>query len=63
MSELHDLREVIRQFRVPGDFREAAPRGRGHINDTFRVVLDDGGTSAAASCSASTTPCSRTSRA
>ncbi len=38
-----DLREVIRHFRVVGEFREAAPRGRGHINDTYRVVLDDGG--------------------
>jgi aminoglycoside phosphotransferase (APT) family kinase protein len=40
----HDLNEVRKYFMVLGDFVSAAPYGSGHINDTYRVVLDQGGT-------------------
>ena len=33
---------IARQFQVRGDFQCAAPFGSGHINDTFRVTMDDG---------------------
>jgi hypothetical protein len=39
----HDLRSVARHFQVCGDFREAAPYGSGHINDTYASVFDQAG--------------------
>jgi hypothetical protein len=39
----HDLRSVTAQFQIYGDFREAAPYGSGHINDTYAVVADQAG--------------------
>jgi len=38
------LREAGRQFALAGDFREGAPYGSGHINDTFAVVYSQAGT-------------------
>lgn len=35
----HDLRAVIAQFEVPGDFVDAQPYGTGHINDTYLVRM------------------------
>ena len=44
MSQLkHDLRAIAAQFRLYGDFREAAPYGSGHINDTYAAVYDQAG--------------------
>jgi Ser/Thr protein kinase RdoA (MazF antagonist) len=40
----HDLRAVARQFQIAGEFLEAAPYGSGHINDTYCVVFNQGGT-------------------
>lgn len=40
----HDLRSVAAQFLICGDFREAAPYGSGHINDTYAAVFDQAGT-------------------
>jgi Phosphotransferase enzyme family len=40
----HDLRAVAAQFDLCGAFREAAPYGSGHINDTYAAVYDRGGT-------------------
>jgi len=40
----HDLRGVASQFRIRGDFRDAAPYGSGHINDTYAAVFDQAGT-------------------
>jgi Ser/Thr protein kinase RdoA (MazF antagonist) len=40
----HDLRAVARQFPLRGEFITAAPYGSGHINDTYCVVFDQGGT-------------------
>lgn len=37
------LREVALTFRLRGDFVSAAPYGTGHINDSFAVVVDQGG--------------------
>ncbi|WP_414661758.1 phosphotransferase [Horticoccus sp. 23ND18S-11] len=38
-----DLRAVVRAFPLLGHFREGAPFGSGHINDTFVVVFDQAG--------------------
>ncbi len=39
----HDLRSVAARFQIHGDFREAAPYGSGHINDTYAAVFDQAG--------------------
>jgi len=39
----HDLRLIAARFDIRGDFREAAPYGSGHINDTYAVVFDQAG--------------------
>ncbi len=43
MNSKHDLRAVARQFQIHGEFFSAEPYGSGHINDTYRVVFDQGG--------------------
>lgn len=40
----HDVRLVASFFHIHGAFREAAPYGSGHINDTFCVIFDQAGT-------------------
>jgi hypothetical protein len=42
----HDLGAVARQFQLRGDFAGAAPYGNGHINDTYCVRCDQGGSQA-----------------
>jgi hypothetical protein len=44
MNLKHDVRAVARHFQITGEFLEAAPYGSGHINDTYRVVFDQAGT-------------------
>ena len=44
MNLKHDVRAVARQFQIPADFVSAAPYGSGHINDTYCVVVEQGGT-------------------
>lgn len=44
MTPKHDLRSVASRFQIYGDFREAAPYGTGHINDTYAAVFDQSGT-------------------
>jgi hypothetical protein len=44
MNLKHDVRAVARHFLITGEFLEAAPYGSGHINDTYRVVFDQAGT-------------------
>jgi Ser/Thr protein kinase RdoA (MazF antagonist) len=39
----YDLRAVAHQFDLHGEFVSAGPYGNGHINDTFSVVYDQGG--------------------
>jgi len=39
----HDLRSIAARFQICGDFREAAPYGSGHINDTYAAVFDQTG--------------------
>ena len=39
-----DLRSAACSFAILGDFRSAEPYGNGHINRTFSVVFDQGGT-------------------
>lgn len=38
------LREIATQFSLWGDFESGAPYGSGHINDTFAIKLNQGGT-------------------
>lgn len=40
----YDLRAITRQFQILGDFCGSEPYGSGHINDTFRVSFNQGGT-------------------
>ncbi len=39
-----DLREIVSHFRIYGHFVKAVQFGNGHINDTFQVTFDQGGT-------------------
>lgn len=39
-----DLAAIVRAFPLLGHFRQGAPFGSGHINDTFVVVFDQAGT-------------------
>jgi Ser/Thr protein kinase RdoA (MazF antagonist) len=43
MNQQLDLGTVARQFEIAGKFQDAHPFGRGHINDTYRVVFDHHG--------------------
>ncbi len=38
----YDLEAVFSQFETEGRFKDAAPYGSGHINDTFLVTMIDG---------------------
>jgi hypothetical protein len=40
----HDVRAVASHFQIAGEFLEAAPYGSGHINDTYCVAFNQGGT-------------------
>ncbi|HTA31659.1 MAG TPA: hypothetical protein VK731_14290, partial [Candidatus Cybelea sp.] len=44
LSLKHDVRAVARHFPLRGEFISAAPYGSGHINDTYCLVFDQGGT-------------------
>jgi len=37
------VKEVKEQFEIMGDFVSGAPYGSGHINDTLRVIINQGG--------------------
>ena len=39
----HDIRGIVRQFQVQGDFVSAVPYGSGHINDTYRATYEHEG--------------------
>lgn len=40
----HDVRAIAQQFQIVGEFLGAEPYGSGHINDTYCVVFNQGGT-------------------
>jgi aminoglycoside phosphotransferase (APT) family kinase protein len=40
----HDLKTIGAMFDIPGDFQFGMPYGSGHINDTFAVDYNQGGT-------------------
>ncbi len=40
----HDIAKIYEKFAIYGDFISAAPYGSGHINDTFKVVVNQAGT-------------------
>ena len=44
MTLKHDVRAVAREFQIAGGFLSAEPYGSGHINDTYCVVYNQGGT-------------------
>ena len=39
-----DFRQLTSRFQLYGNFVVAVPYGTGHINDTFQVTFDQGGT-------------------
>ncbi|HCE46965.1 MAG TPA: mucin desulfatase [Lentisphaeria bacterium] len=39
----HDIKSICRNFQISGDYISAAPYGSGHINDTFEVIINQGG--------------------
>lgn len=39
-----DIARLAAEFRMPGDFRGAAPCGHGHINDTYEIRFNQAGT-------------------
>jgi hypothetical protein len=41
MSAEDKIAAIARRFQIPGEFREAAPYGSGHIHDTWSVLFDD----------------------
>jgi len=43
MKLKHDIRAVANRFQLHGEFVGAVPYGNGHINDTYCVVCDQGG--------------------
>ena len=40
----YDLQQIGSAFRIHGDYLDGQPYGSGHINDTFAVSYDQGGT-------------------
>lgn len=44
MTMKHDVGAIVRQFYIHGELRSAEPYGSGHINDTYRAVVDQAGT-------------------
>jgi hypothetical protein len=44
MSKKYDLKSVMLQFQVAGEFTNGTPYGGGHINDTFKIDTDESGT-------------------
>jgi hypothetical protein len=40
---INTVKEVKEQFEILGDFVSAEPYGSGHINDTLRVIINQGG--------------------
>ena len=40
----HNLRTIARQFQISGEFLGGESFGSGHINDTYCVVFNQGGT-------------------
>jgi Phosphotransferase enzyme family len=43
MNLKHDVRAVAQHFQIQGEFLGAEPYGSGHINDTYCVRFDQGG--------------------
>ncbi len=44
MSLESNVGAIARQFQICGEFQSAAPYGSGHINDTYRVMMQNAGT-------------------
>lgn len=42
-TELAVLPLIVSRFRIPGDYVSGEPYGSGHINETFAVTIDQGG--------------------
>ncbi len=42
MNFTHDVRALAGRFQLAGEFLQAEPFGRGHINDTYRVTTGHG---------------------
>jgi Phosphotransferase enzyme family len=46
MSLESNVGAIARQFQISGEFQGATPYGSGHINDTFRVTMQNAGVAA-----------------
>ena len=40
----HEVSEIARHFQIPGTLQSAEPYGSGHINDTYRAMYEQDGT-------------------
>ena len=40
---MYDIKSIAALFDLRGDYVCGAPYGSGHINDTFRVIVDQSG--------------------
>ena len=40
---MNEISNILSNFQVSGSLESCEPFGTGHINDTYRVVLSDGG--------------------
>lgn len=40
---MNNFQDIFEQFQILGDFKSAEPYGSGHINHTYRVEVDQGG--------------------
>lgn len=43
MNNEYNYDEICKQFKIEGQFVSCARYGEGHINDTFRLTMNDGG--------------------
>ena len=43
MNLANGVGNIARRFQIRGEFQAATPYGSGHINDTYRVVMEDAG--------------------
>ncbi len=43
MEQEFEFQEIYKQFAIDGDFVDCVRYGEGHINDTFKLTVNDGG--------------------
>jgi hypothetical protein len=53
-----ELRDIVYNFIVYGDFLVGVPLGSGNVNDTYQLTFDQGVSGSITFCSGSITMCS-----